>query len=183
MLPVAAGCWAEIEMGKRSGRASASAETRPARREHRVIDSIPPSVHWFTGRHTSWAYSEPSPRGLETWSELSEPAESDKGGSVQKSAEGTPTNLAAPCHTVTEMVLRQLPPAVGGIAYSAQEVLHGRDYPDDLLELGSLIHSGRLVPRHVSRKSPGWPAECCPARSVNPRRTVRPPPGHWRWLP
>src|SRR6185503_13383833 len=32
-------------------------------------------------------------------------------------------------------------PAVGRIAYSAQEVLHRGDHPDDLLELGPLIHS------------------------------------------
>ena len=71
---------------------------------------------------------------------------------MQKSAEGTPTNLTSPWHTVTEMVLRQLPRRGPNCLFS-EEILHGGNHPDDLLELGSLIHAGGLVPGQYNENS------------------------------
>src|SRR5215204_4403780 len=81
MLPVGAGCWAEIQMGKRSGRASAVAETRRARREHRVMTAfLPPFIGSAAGTLHGRTPSAP-PWVLKSLDALAEPAESGKGGS------------------------------------------------------------------------------------------------------
>ena len=60
---------------------------------------------------------------------------------MQKCAEGTPTNLAAPCHNFTEMVFSQLPRG-GPNCLLSQEVLNRGDYPHNFQKLKSLVDSG-----------------------------------------
>src|SRR6188768_3252979 len=105
MLPVGAGCWAETAMGKRSGRASA--ETRRTIREHRVMRVfLPPFIGSAAGipETPSTPFGHRKSEGDDGTRRIGQRA-----AQTQKSAEGTPTNLASPWHTVTELVLRQLP--------------------------------------------------------------------------